>query len=710
MALQLKKDLQFRDYFRIISDHKYQIFITVVCFMLPTLYFISQKPAFYKAYSQLAMEQNERSYFLVNQSQNTKTIGYYTGLFTGRAFQQKLLNSLDTSRIPGKNIRRKQDFLAGIVKISAGNFSSFIKISATVESPELAFDIVRIATDSLIVFCKRVENQESEQTLKVIKEQIFQTTEKYNETTMVKNKNNQNQTQGDINGLKALEHAFDKMLVDYELENAELQAKKTYFNSLNQKIKINNPGMQEERKILMKDLDKLNAERKKKIQLGIPILPEDSLLIKIKQVQKEMALLSRGNKNKIQDIAVYKEWKESKKALEKIKNDMQFKKNKIKAFQQAISDYKKNHPNILEHELENNRLEELISRHTATHKRLTEKLEDEVIKMQSQTGGLKIVDPAFLPVEPVKTKDFVFYVISFLVGLTFGVIIALFRDFMDNTIKTPDDVEKRLALTLMGSIPHIVIKKSDLRIKRTVTDKHGATLSQQYPELILKGGKDEGLVAEAYRSLRTNILFASPDKELKTFLITSCGPHEGKSLTSANTALAFAQQGEPTLLVDSDLRRPICHHLFQINRGPGIGDLVNGSVEIEDTLQTVSNTSLKIIAAGTFIPNAAEVLGSNKFMTIIEKLKERFKYILFDTPPIMAVTDACVLASKVDGVVLVTRAEITSLDVAERSLQALLRVKANIFGCVLNDINLTKNNGYYGYYKNYYQYYHTTKD
>ena len=178
---------------------------------------------------------------------------------------------------------------------------------------------------------------------------------------------------------------------------------------------------------------------------------------------------------------------------------------------------------------------------------------------------------------------------------------------------------------------------------------------------------------------------------LKTYIITSGAPHAGKSLPSANTALAFAQQGEPTVLVDTDLRRPIIHHLFQINRGPGIGDLINGTATLNEALQNIPNSTLKVIGAGTFIPNAAEILGSKKFLTIMDQLKEKFKYVIFDTPPIIAVTDACVLASKVDGVVLVTRADKTSLNVAERSLQALDRVKAHVFGAVLNDVNLNKN-------------------
>ncbi len=710
MAIHIKKDLQFRDYYFLIIQHKLQIISSVVCFVAATWFFVSRNPDYFTSYSQLTMEDSQESVYLGGPSKQQKSLGYYTGIFQGRAFQDKLFSSMDSTIIPGNSSREKKLFVAANVKIEPGTHSSFIKISASVTSPKLAYDLVRIATDSLIVFCKKVENQESDQALSVIKEQIEKTTQMYNESVEEKNTINQKESQGDISGLQALETAYENMLVEYELESADLAAKKSYFSHLDKKINRKLPIEKEGRRELLSKLEKLNREKQKKIKLGIPISDGDSLLIEIENVQNEISELSKKSTTSKPNVGFYAKWKESKKNVEDLEAELQFKMNKIKSFRKAIDEYKKSHPNILEHELEVNRLNELINRHSSTYKRLTIRLEDEIIKMQAQSGGLKIVENAFMPTEPNKTNDIIYYLFSFVVGLILGIVIALFREFLNDSIKSTEDIEKRLALTLMGTIPHIVTRKSDLKIKRSTSEKKGQTLSQQYPDLIIKGGKGEGIIAESYRSLRTNILFASPDKHIQTFIVTSCGPHEGKSLTSSNTALAFAQQGEPTLLVDTDLRRPIIHHLFKLERGPGVGDLITDSTTIEESIRKIEGTSLHILPAGTFLPNAAEVLGSKKFLSLVELFKQKYKYIIFDTPPIIAVTDACVLASHVDGVVLVTRAEKTSLNVAERSVQALNRVKANIFGCVLNDVPLSKNKGYYGYYKNYYQYYHTTKD
>jgi capsular exopolysaccharide synthesis family protein len=281
---------------------------------------------------------------------------------------------------------------------------------------------------------------------------------------------------------------------------------------------------------------------------------------------------------------------------------------------------------------------------------------------------------------------------------------------MDDTVKSPDDVEKQLALTLLGTIPHIVPKKTDLEVKRSFTKGKRQNIRNRYPGLMTGSQNEESVVAEAYRSLRTNIVFSSPDKAIQTLLITSSGPGEGKSLTMANTALSFAQQGEPTLVIDTDLRRPVNHHLFGLDRGPGFGELFAGTNTLDEVCRTVSGTNLEIITAGAYMPNPAELLGSKKMDHFLDELKKRYRYILFDTPPIIAVTDAAILATKLDGVVLVIRAHKTTLGMTQRTLQALRNVNARMLGCILNDVDITKGYSSYGYYKHYYHNYLAKKD
>jgi capsular exopolysaccharide synthesis family protein len=277
-------------------------------------------------------------------------------------------------------------------------------------------------------------------------------------------------------------------------------------------------------------------------------------------------------------------------------------------------------------------------------------------------------------------------------------------------VKSPDDVEKLLTLTLLGTIPHIVPKKSDLEVKRTFVKGKRQNIRNRYPGLMMGSQNEESVVAEAYRSLRTNIVFSSPDKAIQTMLITSSGPGEGKSLTMANTALSFAQQGEPTLVIDTDLRRPVNHHLFGLDRGPGFGELFAGTNTLDEVCRPIPGTNLEVLTAGAYMPNPAELLGSKKMDHFLDELKKRYRYILFDTPPVIAVTDAAILATKLDGVVLVIRAQKTTLGMSMRTLQALRNVNARLLGCILNDVDITKGYGSYGYYKHYYHNYLAKKD
>ncbi|MBF0432067.1 MAG: polysaccharide biosynthesis tyrosine autokinase [Fibrobacteria bacterium] len=706
-ALRNRKELEFRDYYLILFQNKLLILFSIIVFTAPTWFILSRQPDYYDAHSQLSMDDSQENLMLTGNA-NPKNLGYYNGIFKGHAFQNMLINTIDTSIVPGITIEDKRKFLKVMLRISQGTYNSFLKIHCQTFSSDLSFTIVKTATDSLITFCRNVENQISQRTLQVIKEQIQTTAENYNDALSEKNKMSQQDSRGDIRGLNALEGAYESLLVEYELQNADLQAKKNYFRNLDKKVNKKTESPSKNRKRLLSELKSLSKERKKRIQLGLPLT--DSLKSQQQDIEKQINSLKKSSPNNTsREISLINQWKSSRKDVQSAESALHYKRTKINALQNAIQNYKKEHPNIVKHEFESSRINELLDRYTNTHKRLTKRMEDEVINMQAQTGGLKIVEPPYKPTIPIKKNNMVFYIISVIVGLFIGVGLALFRNFLDDSIKSPEDIEKHLALPLLGTVPHIVLRRHDLQIKRATSEKSGRDIILKYPELILKGEQHKGIIDEAYRSIRTNLLFASPDKELQTFLISSSGPHEGKSLTAANTSLAFAQQGDPTLLIDGDLRRPTVHHLFKIDRGPGLGDLISGSLSIDEVTQSIEGSSLNILTAGTFLPNAAEVLGSNRFKTLLGELKQKFKYIIFDTPPILAVTDTCILSSILDGAVLISRAEKTSLHMLDRSVQSLKKVNANIFGCILNDVNLGKSRGYYGYYKNYYQYYHTTK-
>ncbi|TDT46093.1 CpsD/CapB family tyrosine-protein kinase [Fonticella tunisiensis] len=203
-------------------------------------------------------------------------------------------------------------------------------------------------------------------------------------------------------------------------------------------------------------------------------------------------------------------------------------------------------------------------------------------------------------------------------------------------------------------------------------------------------------VSEAYRTLRTNIQFASFDRDIQIILVTSSGPGEGKSTTSANLALTIAQAGKSVLLIDCDLRRPNLHRKFRLSNAVGLSNLLVEDLEPVQALQMYMD-KLYILTSGTIPPNPAEMLASRKMKSFLEMMRREFDYIILDTPPVNAVTDAQLLSTMADGVLLVISSGEAEREAADRAKDLLNRVNANILGVVLNKVDISSRRGY-GYY------------
>lgn len=204
-------------------------------------------------------------------------------------------------------------------------------------------------------------------------------------------------------------------------------------------------------------------------------------------------------------------------------------------------------------------------------------------------------------------------------------------------------------------------------------------------------------IAEAYRTLRTNIQYAKVDGELKVLLFTSAGPGEGKSTVAANTAIALAQAGQKVILVDCDLRKPVQHHVFHLNK-KGLTNCLVGESPAVDLLQETEVENLRVLTSGPTPPNPAELLGSSRMEQTVNALKEITDYIVLDCPPVIAVTDASVLSRRADGVVLVLDANQVRPEMAQKAKELLENAQANILGTILNQAEVEAEHSYYYYY------------
>lgn len=204
-------------------------------------------------------------------------------------------------------------------------------------------------------------------------------------------------------------------------------------------------------------------------------------------------------------------------------------------------------------------------------------------------------------------------------------------------------------------------------------------------------------IAEAFRTLRTNIQFSKGDAELRTIMFTSAGPGEGKSTTTANTAVALAQAGKKVILIDCDLRKPVQHKTFG-KKNKGLTNILVGDLSIDAALQETEIENLRLLTSGPIPPNPSELLSTVRMQEVLNYLKGQADYVIVDAPPVVAVTDASVLASKVDGINLVIAAGIVRPEMAQKAKELLIKAKGHILGVILNRIEIEEEHAYYYYY------------
>lgn len=332
---------------------------------------------------------------------------------------------------------------------------------------------------------------------------------------------------------------------------------------------------------------------------------------------------------------------------------------------------------------------------------MKEKYEESRISMAGQIGKVRIIDSAVESNSPVSPKKERNLLLGALFGLGLGVLIIMFLEFIDKSIRSIEDLE-RLGFPLMGAIPHIPKQRSN-GFQFGGENRNGQAADIQTK--LITNTKPKSPVSEAYRTLRTNIQFSESVDKIRSILITSAGPGEGKSTTVTNLGIILANMGLRTLIVDSDLRRPALHRAFRLDKQRGLINLLLGDVSLENLFQAAGIDNLYVLTCGPVPPNPSELLGSAKMKVLLNELKSHFQMILLDSPPVIAVTDAQVLASQVDGVLLVVKSGDSEIEAVKRAKSLLSHTGGKLLGVVLNDVLPRHMYGSYYYYYYYHYYY-----
>ena len=303
--------------------------------------------------------------------------------------------------------------------------------------------------------------------------------------------------------------------------------------------------------------------------------------------------------------------------------------------------------------------------------------EAEAEAKQSMTSIIQITDEARPAQRPESPKEILNMILGVLVGLMVGVGLAFFIEYLDTSVKTIDDVERALQAPVIGVIPQNV-------------------------GLILEEGPDSPH-AEAYRVLQTNLMFARKNEKWNTISVLSGGAGEGKSTTLFNLACVFAQGGARVLVVDSDLRRPSIHKMLRIANNFGLTSYLLGQKKLDEVIQTTKLPTLHFLPSGKLPSSSLSILSSVQMKEMIMEVKKRYDFVFFDSPPLLGVSDASVLASEMDMVLQVIQYRRYPQPMTNRAKQMVQKVGGNLMGLVLNNINMSQDENYY-YYSGYYEY------
>jgi polysaccharide biosynthesis transport protein len=401
------------------------------------------------------------------------------------------------------------------------------------------------------------------------------------------------------------------------------------------------------------------------------------LQLQMKELDEEMVKERKGIVAQLES-----DYREAKQHEELLSRALDEQKAEVNLMSEKMIQY-----NILKREAEANKV---------LYDSLQTKLKEAQISSGLKSSNIRIVDPAIVPTgaaRPAKTRNIA---LAFLVGLVGGIGLALLREYLDNTVKTPDDIETLARLPSLAVVPAFggsAVKRSGL-LKGTSEngfDKRIELVAQHLPK---------SQTSEAFRALRTALLLSQPDHPPQVILVTSALPREGKTTAAANLAVTLAQLGDKTVLLDADLRKPGVGRLLNLGSGKyaGMSSYLAGVSSLD--LVTVPHPAIPNLAAiptGPLPPNPADLLSSHKLAEAIAELRTKYKFIVIDSPPIMAATDAVILSVQADGVLLVVRSGETPKEAFTRTRDLLLSVKCRMLGVVLNAVDANAPDYYYSY-------------
>ncbi|NQT46447.1 MAG: polysaccharide biosynthesis tyrosine autokinase [Candidatus Omnitrophica bacterium] len=359
-------------------------------------------------------------------------------------------------------------------------------------------------------------------------------------------------------------------------------------------------------------------------------------------------------------------------------------KSEFKSVEQKIKDEEKKILGLNKKTIQYNVLLREMETNRELYNSLLKRAKETGVSEELKSTNIRVIDAAEVPKSPISPKKKRNIILALMIGLIIGTSGAFFVEYLDNTIKTADDIEQFIGLPFLGYIPN--------------TGKEAKKGIQKDIDLIAHN-KPRSTITEAYRNIRTGVLFSVLDKPIKTILVTSGLPGEGKTTVSINLATVMAQAGDKVLLVETDMRKPRFHKTFNTIVKEGLSSVLVGEAKLEDCIKATDVPNLFVLVSGLIPPNPSELLNSQKMREFLQGQKGSFDRLILDSPPILTVTDSAILANIVDGVIDVIQGGKTEAETVLRTKQKLTDARAHILGLVINNINIRREDyNYYSYY------------
>jgi len=728
------KEWELRDYLDLALRRKYVIITVFVLTFLATLIYQLTRTPVYSSYSSFIIDQSasnsgigaERAMSYYYWRDQNKPVEYYQAIVGSSVYYDRLMQKVARDTLL-KNytgpLQESIEYAVSSLSLSMDENSGLMTLAVRAHSPLVAYKVARFATESFRERNQEIDAESAQDAVRFIDKQRQEAQDRLEEAERALQQYSGAGTVvfiGDDGGMMSKVAQVESILEQAETERRLAESNLASFSVQLQGTGRQGTGLQSadsfpEVIALRERLAKLEDQRN---ALAVASQPDSSAAAELdRRIDGTKSELRRAILTHSSD-GLPAEDRKTDELRDMLTNrlvaeqvNLSSTRNRERFYSNLLEEYRQQSPERLEKTMELSRLRRTQAVHQNLLNYLVERHEEAKIKAATGAGGIRVVNPAAIPEKPISRNTPRSLLIGMMLGLGLGFGLAMLQEYLDQTVRTRQDLERLTGIQVIGQIPMGVKTNGkngkaisgigmvrSLWERRTKKKKKAARAAEDLFYPLINKYDPHAPFAEAFRSLRTDLQFFSVDKPLKKMLITSSIPGEGKTLVTANLAMAYAELGHKVVIVDADIRKPKQPSVFGVERKPGFTDYFMDLVPYEQIVRHLPVRDLDLIPSGTVPPNPGEVLNSQKMADLIERLEQEYDYVLVDAPPLLSISDAKALSRIVENLLLVFRFARTEKHYVREAVANLMQIKASIIGFVFNGIEVGSGKGYYKYY------------